>query len=154
MADPRDQFQQRITSEILGVARLYRREVDRRLVDHGLTDARAVPILHIARCGDGMRQGALADELGLEGPSLVRLLDQLCAAGLVQRRDDPADKRAKTLHITEQGRAMAEVAEAALQKVRGEMLADVSFADLAATVRTLNAFKITLDGAEKRAQTR
>jgi hypothetical protein len=34
------------------------------------------------------------------------------------------------------------------------MLADVSFADLAATVRTLNAFKITLDGAEKRAQTR
>jgi len=154
MADPRDQLQQRITSELLGVARLYRREVDRRLVDHGLTDARAVPILHIARSGDGMRQGTLAEELGLEGPSLVRLLDQLCAAGLVERRDDPADKRAKTLHITDQGRAMAGVAETALQKVRGEMLADVSFADLAATVRTLAAFKITLDAAEKRAQAR
>ena len=154
MADPRDQLQQRLTSEILGVARLYRREVDRRLVEHGLTDARAVPILHIARHGDGMRQGALADELGLEGPSLVRLLDQLCAAGLVQRRDDPADKRAKTLHITEQGRTMAAVAETALQKVRAEMLADVSFADLAATVRTLNALRATLDGAEKRAQAR
>ena len=154
MADPRDQLQQRITSELMGVARLYRREVDRRLVDHGLTDARAVPILHIARSGDGMRQGALADELGLEGPSLVRLLDQLCAAGLVERRDDPADKRAKTLHITARGRAMAAVAETALQKVRGEMLADVSFADLAATVRTLAAFRITLDGAEKRAQAR
>jgi MarR family transcriptional regulator for hemolysin len=154
MADPRDQLQHRITSELLGVARLYRREVDRRLVDHGLTDARAVPILHIARNGDGMRQGALADELGLEGPSLVRLLDQLCAAGLVERHDDPADKRAKTLHITAQGRAMAAVAETALQKVRGEMLADVSFADLAATARTLAAFKLTLDGAEKRAQAR
>ena len=78
----------------------------------------------------------------------------MCAAGLVERRDDPADKRAKTLHITDQGRAMAGVAETALQKVRGEMLADVSFADLAATVRTLAAFKITLDGAEKRAQAR
>ncbi len=152
MADPRDQLQQRITSEILGVARLYRREVDRRLRGQDLTDARAVPILHIARSGDGMRQGVLAEELGLEGPSLVRLLDQLCAAGLVQRRDDPADKRAKTLHITDQGRAMARVAEDALQKVRGEMLADVSFADLAATVRTLSAFKQALDGAEKRAQ--
>lgn len=152
MADPRDQLQQRITSEILGVARLYRREVDRRLLGQDLTDARAVPILHIARSGDGMRQGVLAEELGLEGPSLVRLLDQLCAAGLVQRRDDPADKRAKTLHITDQGRAMARIAEDALQKVRGEMLADVSFADLAATVRTLSAFKQALDGAEKRAQ--
>jgi MarR family transcriptional regulator for hemolysin len=152
MADPRDQFQQRITSELIGVARLYRREVDRRLVEHDLTDAKAMPILHIARSGDGMRQGVLADELGLEGPSLVRLLDQLCAADLVQRRDDPADKRAKTLHITEAGRAVARVAEDALQKVRGELLADVSFADLAATVRTLNAFKVALDEAEKRAQ--
>jgi MarR family transcriptional regulator, transcriptional regulator for hemolysin len=152
MADPRDQFQQRITSELIGVARLYRREVDRRLVEHDLTDAKAMPILHIARSGDGMRQGVLADELGLEGPSLVRLLDQLCAAELVQRRDDPADKRAKTLHITDAGRAVAKVAEDALQKVRGELLADVSFADLAATVRTLSAFKVALDEAEKRAQ--
>jgi MarR family transcriptional regulator for hemolysin len=53
----------------------------------------ALPVLHIARSGGGMRQGHLAEELGVEGPSLVRILDQLCAAGLVERRDDPKDGR-------------------------------------------------------------
>ena len=79
-----------LTSGLLRLAHVYRREVNRCLARHGLSDSRALPVLQITRSGNGMRQGVLAEELGLEGPSLVRLLDQLCAAGLVERRTTQA----------------------------------------------------------------
>jgi MarR family transcriptional regulator for hemolysin len=144
---PRLLDQRVFTSTLLRLARIYRREVNRALVEHGLSDARALPVLHIARSGGGMRQGHLAEELGVEGPSLVRILDQLCAAGLVQRRDDPKDGRAKTLHLTPEGDALAVIVEDAIQELRTRFLAKVSDEDLAATVRTFTAFEAALEAA-------
>ncbi|PVM93545.1 MarR family transcriptional regulator [Caulobacter radicis] len=135
------------TGAVLRLARIYRREVNRALAEHGLSDARALPVLHIARAGGGMRQGVLAEELGVEGPSLVRVLDQLCAAGLVERRDDPADGRAKTLHLTSDGAALAVIAEDTVQAVRSRLLVGVSDEDLAATLRTFAAFEAALEAA-------
>lgn len=135
------------TGAVLRLARIYRREVNRALAEHGLSDARALPVLHIARAGGGMRQGVLAEELGVEGPSLVRVLDQLCAAGLVERRDDPADGRAKTLHLTSDGAALAVIAEDTVQSVRSRLLVGVSDEDLAATLRTFAAFEAALEAA-------
>jgi MarR family transcriptional regulator for hemolysin len=57
------------TGSLLRLARIYRREVNRALAEHGLSDAKALPVLHIARAGGGLRQGVLAEELGVEGPS-------------------------------------------------------------------------------------
>jgi MarR family transcriptional regulator for hemolysin len=121
--------------------------VNRALAEHDLSDARALPVLHIARSGGGMRQGHLAEELGVEGPSLVRILDQLCAARLVERRDDPSDGRAKTLHLTAEGEALAVVVENAIQDLRARLLKTVSAEDLAATVRTFAAFEAALEAA-------
>jgi MarR family transcriptional regulator for hemolysin len=117
------------------LARVYRRGVNDALAQHGLSDARALPVLQIARMGGGVRQGALAEELGIEGPSLVRLLDQLCAAGLVERRDDPSDGRAKTLHLSNEGTALAAVIEDALRQFRARVMADITDDDLAAALR-------------------
>lgn len=135
------------TGALLRLARIYRREVNRALAAHGLSDAKALPVLHIARAGGGLRQGFLAEELGVEGPSLVRILDQLEQANLVERRDDPNDKRAKTLHLTDEGAALAVVVEDAVQEVRAKLLANVSDDDLAATLRTFAAFEAALDAA-------
>jgi MarR family transcriptional regulator, transcriptional regulator for hemolysin len=140
------------TGELLRLARIYRREVNRAVVEHGVSDARAVPVLHIARAGGGMRQGVLAEELGIEGPSLVRLLDQICAAGLVERRDDPTDRRAKTLHVTQAGRELAAVLEDLLRGLRERLMAEVSDEDLAATLRTFAAFEAALEAAEAKAK--
>jgi MarR family transcriptional regulator for hemolysin len=144
---PRLLDERTFTGALLRLARIYRREVNRALAEHDLSDARALPVLHIARSGGGMRQGHLAEELGVEGPSLVRILDQLCAAGLVERRDDPKDGRAKTLHLTAEGDALAVVVEDAVQELRTRLLATVSPEDLAATVRTFAAFEAALDAA-------
>ncbi|MDR3509862.1 MAG: MarR family transcriptional regulator [Caulobacteraceae bacterium] len=148
MTDTRTQNMRVFTGDLLRLSRIYRREVNRSLGEHGISDARAMPVLYIARSGGGMRQGVLAEELGLEGPSLVRLLDQLCAAGLVERRDDPSDGRAKTLHLTEAGRELGVVLENLLVGVRKTLMAEVSDEDLAATLRTFAAFEASLAAAE------
>jgi MarR family transcriptional regulator for hemolysin len=139
-----------ITSQLLRLARVYRREVNRAMNDLGLSDARALPVLLIARSGGGMRQGALAEEMGIEGPSLVPLLDQLCAAGLVERATDPSDRRAKTLHPTDEGRRMAALIEDMLVGVRDRLLGAANDADVEATVRVFAVLDAALDGAEAR----
>jgi MarR family transcriptional regulator for hemolysin len=140
------------TASLIRLARIYRREVDRALAAHGLSEARALPVVHIARLGEGVRQGVLAEDMGIEGPSLVGLLDQLCAAGLVERRADPQDGRAKTLHLSGDGRSLAGVIEQAIDDLRSGLLASVSDADLAAAIRVLKVFEQALDAAQARAK--
>jgi MarR family transcriptional regulator for hemolysin len=135
-----------LTGGVLRLARAYRREVDKALAAHGLSEARALPVLQIARLGEGVRQGVLAEELGVEGPSLVRILDQLCAAGLVERRDDPNDRRAKTLHLSDEGRALAAVIETTLDGFRARLLTRIGDEDLAAALRVLAGLEGALGG--------
>lgn len=147
MMKPRTLDERTFTGSLLRLARIYRREVNRALAEHGLSDAKALPVLHIARAGGGLRQGVLAEELGVEGPSLVRILDQLCAANLVERRDDPNDRRAKTLYLTPEGQALAVVVEDAVQVVRTRVLASVSDVNLATTLRAFTAFEAALEAS-------
>ncbi|POR40834.1 MarR family transcriptional regulator [Methylobacterium sp. V23] len=102
---------------------------------HGLSDATAVPLIMIARLDGVPRQNALAEAVGIEGPSLVRLLDQLCEAGLAVRREDPTDRRAKVLSLTPAGTAVVAHMEADLARLRAEVFAEVSTADLEASLR-------------------
>jgi MarR family transcriptional regulator for hemolysin len=148
IASPRTLQERAFAVGLLRLARIYRREIDKALAAHGLSEARALPVLQIARLGDGVRQGVLAEELGVEGPSLVRILDQLCAAGLVERRGDPTDRRAKTLHLSAEGRSQASVVEATVDAVRARYLSEVSDADLSATLRVLARFETALEAPQ------
>jgi MarR family transcriptional regulator for hemolysin len=76
--------------------------------DFELSHASAWPIVMISRLGDGARPGQVADAVGIEPPSLVRIIDQLVNGGLVLRQDDPSDRRAKTLSLTAAGKRIAE----------------------------------------------
>ena len=62
----------------------------------------------------GISQQALASLLGMVPSRLVPLLDELETRGLVERRDDPEDRRVYAIHLTEKGsRAMAEIGRVA-----------------------------------------
>ncbi|MNJ45813.1 Transcriptional regulator SlyA [compost metagenome] len=100
-----------------------------------------MPLLMIVRLGDGVHQVAVAQAAGLESPSLVRLLDQLCNAGFVCRSGDPVDRRAKALSLTPSGRVLAEAIEGELVRLRREVLQGIDEADLLATLRVLRAFE-------------
>jgi MarR family transcriptional regulator for hemolysin len=131
------------------MARLYRREIDFALEAYGLSDATALPVMYIGRLGDGVRQGALAEELGIEGPSLVRLIDLLTAAGLVERREDPSDRRAKTLHLTATGDALRQKIEAVLTELRARLFAKVPPEDAQACLRVFELMSEAADTGRK-----
>lgn len=152
MTNPRQKNEQQLTSDLIRITRLYRKEVNRALTAYGISDAQAVPVLHIARYGGGMRQNMLAEEIGIEGPSLVRLLDQLCSHGLVERRDDNLDRRAKNLHLTPAGEELAARVELVVKKIRGRLLAPLSDDDIAAGLRVLTCLRQQLEPASVQAK--
>jgi MarR family transcriptional regulator for hemolysin len=119
------------------VSRLLRREVDQAFAAHGLSQASAIPLIVLSRLGKCVRQGALADEVGIEGPSLVRLIDLLQAEGLVERREDPTDRRAKMLHLTALGEIRADEINGVLCSVRAYYLKGIADEDLAVAYEVL-----------------
>ena len=63
-------------------------------------------ILRLIGATAGQSQRALGERLGILPSRLVALVDELEARGLVERRDDPDDRRSYALHLTEAGHAM------------------------------------------------
>jgi MarR family transcriptional regulator for hemolysin len=129
-----------VSSTLVIAARQWRRTSHGVLAAYNVSEACATPLLIAGRLGEGVRQVVLAEHIGIEGPSLVRLLDQLCAAGLVVRAEDPNDRRAKTISLTDEGRAVTAKIELELVGLRAGVLEGVSRDDLEATLRVLNAF--------------
>lgn len=144
MTQMRTADERQLTTGLLRLSRTYRREVDKMLAAQGLSEARALAVLQIARLGDGVRQGVLAEALGIEGPTLVRTLDQLCASGLVERRGDPSDKRARGLYLTPEGRAQAAAVETTLDVYRSRLLARIDDATLSATLKLFDQLDAAL----------
>jgi MarR family transcriptional regulator, transcriptional regulator for hemolysin len=141
-----DILRRSVSSTLVLAARRWRRTSHGVLASYGVSEACAMPLLTANRLGEAVRQVTLAEHVGIEGPSLVRLLDQLCAAGLV-RRDDPEDKRAKTITLTDEGRAVTARMEERLVTLRARLLKGVSREDLETTLRVLNAFSSSPDAA-------
>jgi MarR family transcriptional regulator, transcriptional regulator for hemolysin len=81
-------------------ARLMRRDFERRTRALGLTRAQWQTLFHLRR-NEGCNQVTLADLLEVEPITLARVLDRLEFAGLVERRADPNDRRARLLFLGE-----------------------------------------------------
>jgi MarR family transcriptional regulator, transcriptional regulator for hemolysin len=112
-------------------ARMWRKVADIELKKLNLSEATSTPLWLIYKMGEGLRQRTLAEHLGLEGHSLVRLLDQLEEAGLVVRRDDPLDRRAKTLYLTDAGRQVGEQVDTMVKHIKNKLLHGVAADQLA-----------------------
>lgn len=81
-------------------ARLLRKRFEQKARAIGLTRAQWQVMATLAR-NEGLHQGALADILEIEPITLVRILDRLQAAGLIERRLHATDRRLRLLHLTE-----------------------------------------------------
>src|ERR1700728_2925665 len=107
------QLRDGFASLIARAGRQWRRAVDRHLQPFGLTEATWLPLIHLARAPVPMRQKDLAASLVLDGSSVVRLLDALETAGLIERREESADRRAKTVTLAARGLSILDQVEAA-----------------------------------------
>jgi DNA-binding MarR family transcriptional regulator len=61
-------------------------------------------ILRVIKEADGLSQQALGEKLGMFPSRLVSVLDELEERGLIERRDNPADRRSYALYLTDAGR--------------------------------------------------
>ncbi|MFK4441682.1 MarR family transcriptional regulator for hemolysin [Caballeronia udeis] len=137
-----DVLRQSVSSALVIAARQWRRTSQGVIAAYNVSEACATPLLIAARLDAPVRQVALAELTGIEGPSLVRLLDQLCAANLVRRDEDPDDRRAKIISLTDEGRSVTAKIEKELIGLRAGVLNDVTREDLEATLRVFAAFKL------------
>ena len=95
-------------------------------------------MLVISRAGaDGIRPGMLAEMLSLEPSSLVRIVDHLIQSGLLVRHEDPQDRRAKILHLTEEGHKTADLMDSALRPFRRKLFGAFDPSDVEACLRVL-----------------
>lgn len=129
--------------------RAYRAAADRAVAHLGISQAAGWALVTIGRQGDGTRQGVIADLLGIEGPTLIRTLDQLVGAGLVERREDPTDRRARTLHLTEAGADIQARIEEALNSLRTELFQDIPAEDVRACLRVFGTLWARLGKADR-----
>lgn len=128
------------------LARRWRRAIDKELLNSGLTDATWTPLIHLSRSDEPLTQSDLAQRIGLDTSSLVRLLDQLEAKGMVERRIDPKDRRARLLLLTPKGRAEVNSLSQHLAKIERELLAGFSDADV---TKLLQSFDVIAENAQK-----
>ena len=126
-------------------ARQWRRSADLRLQPFDLTEAAWLPLVHIARAPQAPRQKDLAASMSLDGSSVVRLLDNLEAAGLIRRKEGETDRRAKIILLTARGRAIADQVETVARRIRGDALSGLSDRDIETTIRVLEHVCRALD---------
>ena len=87
------------------VARLLGTCADQRARQHGMTRAQWAVLLRLER-HEGLKQSDLAEILDIQPITLTRLVDRLCDNGLIERRADPNDRRAKRLYLTPAARPL------------------------------------------------
>jgi MarR family transcriptional regulator for hemolysin len=134
-----DQTLSNLTAALTYASRAYRAAADKVAADYGLSQATGLPVLVVSRFGgDGIRPGMLAELLSLEPSSLVRIVDQLIQAGLLARHEDPQDRRAKILRLTEEGEKKAALMDQALTPFRRRLFGDFAPADVEACLRVLS----------------
>ncbi|ANG98732.1 hypothetical protein A8A54_19185 [Brucella pseudogrignonensis] len=129
---------------MIAIAQSWRRAISQALTCEGLSDATALPLSVLYRRGEGMRQNELADSLGLEGTSVVRVLDSLERGGYVRREEDKDDRRAKQILLTDDGRALAIRTEQVFAELRSELLQTATLEDIEATERLLHLISAAL----------
>jgi DNA-binding MarR family transcriptional regulator len=86
---------------------------------------------------DGLRMGEIGRRARLSKPSMTALVRRCEEDRLVRRERDPADGRAFRIVLTDRGRQLAEVAEAALRELDVRVTARVGDDDRNALERGL-----------------
>ena len=126
-----DSLQNRVGERLGAVARLWRVQMNKRLQARGLSVAQWMVLRALAAKGDGTVQRDLAEAIGVEGSTLVGLLDRLSRAGLIERREAVHDRRYKSVHLSEAALARIPEFDEIHRNLRQELFQDIPEQDLA-----------------------
>lgn len=119
-------------------SRLARWAFDRQVREIGVTGPQARLLLLLNRFA-GENQSFYAERLEVEPITLCRMVDRLEEGGLIERRRDPADRRAWRLHLTAKSRQTMEKLQQRVDSLVEEMLDGLSRTEQAELERLLKA---------------
>lgn len=124
---------------LLYVMRELRRNYDVRAEELGLTLARTRVLTSLSNM-EGATQAELAQDLGIEAPTLKRQIDGLEKLGFIERRGMDGDARKRALFLTDKARSAG--ISRFVRAVRAELFEGITPEDLAATDRALQRMAV------------
>jgi len=113
----------RLTMQMVLAARRWRSLLDDRLRPLGHSAPRMEAMSTIAHSPQLSAQVEIAKRIGIEGPTLTRMLDMLEADKLVERLPDPSDRRANRIRLTKKGEEVLAEINAVADELRTQLLA-------------------------------
>ncbi len=143
---PRMPLEREVAFNINDVARLLKTYADQRARDLGMTRAQWAVLARVER-SEGLKQCELADTLDLQPITLTRLIDRLCDGGLIERRSDPDDRRAKRLYLTPAARPVLDGLTRLGQDIMATVLAGIAPSAVEQLLAHLLTLKTNLRGA-------
>ncbi len=94
---------------------------------------------------DGLRGGELAERLGVEPPTVTKMIRRLESCGLVKRRQDPQDARSFRVYLTEEGRSLEGPVARCWERVEERTFAGMSVGERRNFHRLLAKVRANLD---------
>ncbi|MDE2348436.1 MAG: MarR family transcriptional regulator [Gammaproteobacteria bacterium] len=141
-------MEERFAAALHSTARAWRQGLDRRLKHLGISQAGWMTIAVAAKAKAPLSQSELADTLGVEGATMVAMIDRLVKAGLVIREPSTSDRRVNRIALTEAGNRLYAVLRAEADAFRRTLLADVDPRQIEAATALLEHLQSLLESRE------
>ena len=138
-------LEERFGKAIGDVSRTWNDKLDQRLKPLGLSQSRWRALLYVSRVPQGINQTDLARMLGIEAPTLTRLIKLLEEEGWVSRRALPGDARCKIVRLTARAKKTVAAIEAEVVRLRAETVGRLSKSQIAAGLDAIQALQRHLD---------
>ena len=126
---PPDSVRRAVGIKLAIIARQLRHRFDERIDKMGMTRAKWILIAAAARL-PGATQRMIASQLEVTDVTAGRLIDRVCADGLLERRENPLDRRAYCVHLTPAAQPILEQLAEAAEGFETETFADIDEDDL------------------------
>jgi MarR family transcriptional regulator for hemolysin len=127
------------------VARLIKTGADQEARRYGMSRAQWAVLVRLER-QEGLKQAELADMLDIQPITLTRLVDRLCDCGVIERRADPHDRRAKRLYLTKAAKPVLEQLHGMGSKLMSATLKGIEPGKIEMMIETLGTAKKNLRG--------
>lgn len=130
------QIQDYLGFQLLQVHRAHRARADAALNKLGLHSGQEMLLLRLW-AEEGIPQSQLAASMGVEPPTVTKMLHRMEHAGLIERRSDPDDARISRVYLTERGRALEQPVLAVWKQLEAQTVAGLSDTEQALLRRLL-----------------
>jgi MarR family transcriptional regulator, transcriptional regulator for hemolysin len=139
------ELEERFSVALHSTSRAWRQALDRRLKYLGMSQASWMTIAVAAKARQPLSQSELAESLGVEGATMVAMVDRLVKAGFVVREPSTTDRRVKRILLTPAGNLLYDKVRAEAATFRRELLADVDPKKLLAATELLESLEGTIE---------